>query len=315
MPGKKIIGSYRYGRGSTWTVGKVEANPQVASDDLHPPAPRATWAFSNPQPFGFKVTDTRFIVDAKVNGTPGRFVIDTGAGGIFLTRDFGVRAHVKTLTSENVNGIAGTAKGEINRLDTVEIGGNVLSNVVADSIPDSMDTEAPDGVIGFDLFGGAVVRLDASAQQLTIQDPATAQLDQTAGIPMNVDLSGGVPSVPMKMDGRIPVNAELDSGNFYYVLFGKELITRYGLTMLVDNSEVGTLQSHPVLGGVGGYEVESCGHVDSLTLGPIVYQQPPACESGSFSGRDILVGYDFLRHFDYVFDYPHGHLIMIPHKE
>ncbi len=315
LPGKKIIGSYRYGRGSTWTVAKIDANPAVTNDDLHPPPPRATWAFSNPAPFGFKVTDTRFIVDAKINGTPGRFIIDTGADGIYLTREFGVKAGVKALTSESIGGIAGTARGNILKLDSVDIGGNVLSNVVANSIPDSMDPDAPDGVIGFDLFGGAVVRLNASAQQLTISDPSAAQTDASAGIPLNVDLSDGVPNVPMKMDGRIPVSAELDSGNFYYVLFGKELITRYGLAMLVDNSVVGMLQSHPAIGGVGGYEVESCGHVDSLTLGPIVYQQPPACESSSFSGRDILVGYDFLRHFDYIFDYPHGHLIMIPHKE
>jgi len=313
--GKRLIGSYRYGRGETWTVTKVEANAAVTDADLHPPAPRATWAFSNPQPFGFTVTDMRFIVNAKVNGVAGRFIIDTGADHIYLTREFGVRAHVSKLYSESVGGIAGGANGDVDRLDTVEIGGNVLSNVIALSTPDSMDTDAPDGVIGFDLFGGAMVRLNASTRQITIENPATAQADETAGVPINVDLSDGVPSVPMKMNGRIPVNATLDSGNFYYVLFGKELITRYGLAMLVDDSIVGLLQSHPVVGGVGGFEVERCGHVDSLSLGPIVYQQPPACESGSFSGREILVGYDFLRHFDYIFDYPHGHLIMIPHKE
>jgi hypothetical protein len=314
-PGKKVIGSYRFASGSTWTVAKAEVNPPIADADLHPPAARALWTFSNPQPFTFTVTDKRFIVDAKVNGVAGRFLIDTGADHVYLTREFAAHARVKSLSRTDVGGIAGSAKGEVVRLNTLEIGGNTLSDVVAMSVGDSLDTDAPDGVIGFDLFGGAVVDLDSSTQRMTIQDPAQAPAAPADGVSMNVDLSAGVPSVPMKMDGRIAVNAELDSGNFYYVLFGKELISHDGLVMLVDDSLVGGLESHPVLGGVGGVEVERCGHVDSLSLGPIVYQQPPACASPSFSGRTIFVGFDFLRHFDYVFDYPHGRVTMIPHKE
>jgi hypothetical protein len=314
-PGKKYVASYKTeGDSDTWTNTAFDANPAVALEEFYPPAARATWNFANPNPFPMKVTDTRFIVDAKVNGVPGRFLIDTGAFGIFLTRKFAARANVKQFSSDRAYGIGGGTNTDVDRIDTLEIGGNTLSNVIAYAGSDSFDDDAPDGLIGFDLFGGAIVRLDSSTQHMTIQDPATASAGATAGVQLNVDLTGGTPSVPMKMDGTIAVNATLDSGNFYYVLFGKELITHYGLRMLVDDSVGGGLQSHPIVGGAGGFEVERCGHVDSLVLGPIVYQQPPACESGSFSGRDVLVGYDFLRHFDYVFDYPHGHLIMIPHK-
>jgi len=316
LPGKKIISSYRVGRSQyKTTYTKIEANVPIADTDFHPPAPRAVWSFTNPEPFALKTTDTRFIVDAKVNGVPGRFIVDTGADGILLTREFAHRAGVKPVTSSVVGGIGGTAKTEVDRIDSLEIGGNKLSNVVAYSEGDALDTDAPDGLIGFPLFGAALVSLDAAAGKMTISDPATSVADRSAGVTLNVDLDDGVPQVPMKINGAIAVNATLDSGNFYYVLFGKELITRYGLKMLVDSTDVGYLQSHPMMGGVGGYEADSCGHIDSIELGPIVYQNAPACESSSFSEREILIGFDYLRHFNYIFDYPHGQLVMTPHKE
>jgi predicted aspartyl protease len=294
---------------------KIEPNVPVADADLHPPAPRATWAFTNPQPFAFKTTDTRFIVDAKINGVAGKFIVDTGADGIYLTSDFAHRAHAKPFTSGMASGIGGSTKTEVDRLDSLEIGGNTLSNVVAYSGGDSMDEDAPDGLIGFSLFGAAVVSMDSEQGKMTVTDPASAEVDHTKGVVLNVDLDSGVPQVPMKMNGVIDVYATLDSGDFYYVLFGKELITHHGLKMLVDNSLVGSLGSHPIIGGVGGYEMERCGHLDSLSIGPIVYQNPPACESASFSGREILIGFDYLRHFNYIFDYPHGQLVVTPHAQ
>jgi hypothetical protein len=314
-PGKKIIGSYRYGNASsTWSYKTVEPNVALSNDALHPPQPRATWSFANALPFPFTVTDKRFIVDAKVNGVAGRFVVDTGADGIVLTRAFAARAHVKQFASGAASGIGGDTKTDVDTIDTLEVGGNTLANVVAYAQDQQPDDQAPDGLMGFDLFGGAIVKLDTAAQRMTIADPSTAA-PASSGIPINVDLSDQVPAIPMKMDGTIDVNATLDTGNPYYVLFGTDLITKGGLRMLVDSSDEGYLEAHPIIGGIGGEEADRCGHVDSLALGPIVYQNAPACESGSFSGRDILVGFDFLRHFDYVFDYPHGHLFVTPHKE
>jgi predicted aspartyl protease len=316
LPGKKIISSYRIGKSRYTTADtKIEANVTIADADFHPPAPRATWTFANPAPFPLKATDKRFIVDAKVNGVPGRFIIDTGADGIYLTSAFAKRAKVKPFSTSQASGIGGTAKTEVDRIDALELGGNTLSNAIAYSGGDSFDEDAPDGLIGFSLFGGAVVSMDSTDGQIAIADPATTAPDHNAGVVLNVDLQNGVPQVPMKINGSIDVNATLDSGNFYYVLFGKDLITSHGLKMLVDNSDIGAIESHPELGGVGGYEADRCGHIDSIALGPIVYQNAPACESPSFENREILIGFDYLRHFNFVFDYPHGQLVMTPHKE
>ncbi|HTD38370.1 MAG TPA: hypothetical protein VK669_12715, partial [Candidatus Limnocylindrales bacterium] len=81
----------------------------------------------------------------------------------------------------------------------------------------------------------------------------------------------------------------------------------------------GILQSHPIMEGVGGgYEIESCGHLDRLSFGPVVYDSPPACESksfGTFGDRYVLLGFDFIKNFNYIFDFPHSMIVMIPHKQ
>jgi hypothetical protein len=68
------------------------------------------------------------------------------------------------------------------------------------------------------------------------------------------------------------------------------------------------------VGGVGGSEEWHCGKLKSLALGPVRYQTPAACDSPSFARNEILVGLDFMRAFNYVFDYPDGLVVMMPRK-
>lgn len=320
LPGKKMIHSFRYGKGRPWVYTKVEANALISDQDLHPPAPSATWSFGNAQPFPIQVKPNRFYIDATINGVPGRFLLDTGSSEIYLTQKFASKVKLKTLwSSTRTGGAIGdeAIKTDTVKLDTVTIGGNTLSNVMAglNRSDFESDADAPDGLIGFDLFGGAVVTLDTADATMTIRDPSS-DIDASQGVPLLVDLSGNVPVVPMKLNGSIDVRAILDSGSPGHVLFSAELISQHGLKMAVDNSAVGYIQSHLYFRGVGGtdFRPAECGHIDSLTLGPIVYGGANACSTYDLSGRNVLVGFDFLKHFNIIFDYPHARMVLIPNK-
>ena len=63
-----------------------------------------------------------------------------------------------------------------------------------------------------------------------------------------------------------------------------------------------------------GYEIEHCGKLSSLTLGPIEYKPVPACDSEAFARNEILVGLDFMKAFNYVFSYPDGIVVLTPRK-
>jgi hypothetical protein len=304
--GKKIVGVLG-SPGSTYVTSftKIEG-ATVRGDELHPPPQTAQWAFTSSAPFHIKISDTRIFVDATINGFPGHFILDTGDGsGITLLPEFATRAHLTALEDTSTYGYGGAAKDTLTKIDSIQIGGNTLSNFIGDYLDIGGLKQEADGLIGQGLMGGAVVRLNFDASTLSIEPPST-DVSQVPGMHTTVDLSEGGPQIPMKLDGSITVNTELDSGTPLYVVFGKDMIYKYGLRMI---------RGERYAGGVGGVEVEECGHIDEIDLGPAHYQSPSACISPSFGGRDGLVGISFMKHFNFVFDYPQALVVITPNQQ
>lgn len=322
-PGKKVISQWHF-QGSDYThlMTHIAANQVVTDADLHPPAQTATWTFAGGQSFPMEFHDNDnsrgFFVTASFNGVKGRFLVDTGASEIALNRTFAGRVHMKPLRSEMASGIGGATKAEIGKVDTFQIGGNTLSNLIVSSLSydlwDGKDQNGNeiDGIIGYDLFGGAIVAINLDSQQMTIFDPASMQLSDSGAIPLTVDLENLVPSIPMTVNGKIGINALLDSGDLAEATFSFELASKYGLNMLVDTSIQGITSGVRFASGVGGVEREECGRVDSISVGPIVYQNAPACKSRSMSGNDAIVGFDFIKNFNIIFDYPQAKMLLLP---
>ncbi len=311
VAGKKIISKWSYDSGSYREWTKIGVNVPVSPTQLHPPTPSATWMFTNPNPFQARLITApngspRIMLDATLNGVRGRFILDTGAALIALKQDFADRAHVKPYDLVATKGIGGQVRESLARLRTLEVGGNALHNVVAEVINLGSGTlPEADGALGTDLLGGAIVTLDLDADQMTIRDPHANEVDTSRWLTANVDLSSGIPRIPMKLDG-IDVVAELDTGDAAAVLYGHDLIFKYGLT---------TLKGAGYIAGVGGRSAVQCGQLQRISFGPIRYENPVACESPDLDGSDILVGIDFLKHFNFVFDYPQGVIVLIPRRE
>ncbi len=312
-PGKQIVGSFRIGEGdgSEYRYTTIVANAPIGDDELHPPEARASWSFSNPQPFPINVTPTRTLVDAVVNGVKGRFILDTGASGIFLNEAFADRIKAQKIgAGGNALGLYGATKSDLRKVDTLRIGGNTLSNlsVVAEdfTVRDyrGLDRQNYDGLLGYDVFAAAVVTLDFRAATMTIADPGTQKSDPE-GLGVLADTSLWIPMVPMTLNRTIAVNAMLDTGSPAGLVFGPDLLYRYHLRMA---------RSIRVRAGMGSVE---CGNIDSLAIGPITYTGEMACKLDSelVAGRKILVGLDFLRHFTVVFDYPRGRLFLQLQKQ
>jgi predicted aspartyl protease len=330
LPGKKVISKYRDGHW-TFSMTKVEPNLALTPSDFHPPAQSATWDFANPNPFAISVKPHAIFVDASINGIRGRFLIDTGAAGIYVNNAFADRAHLATITTGTASGIGpNQVHLRVRRADTLSIGGNTLHNVLIDTAQFDWheDNEQPDGLIGYPLFAGAIVTLSTLDQTMQISDPSTISADTSHGLPIRVDLQGGVPVVPMTIDNRVTANALFDTGDGGFVALSQELVTKRGIPMMAhaytgnafyhpeDPSSMSDyVNSHVVICGVGGCETEACSTVSSISIGPITYQSTYACISPSLTSDDLIVGYDFLRNFDFVFDYRDGILVLKPHPQ
>lgn len=310
VPGKRAIGSFRFGEGSggTYFCRTIEPNVPVSDAQLHPPPQQAAWTFGKTSAFPMTVTTRRVLIDATVNGVKGRFILDTGASSIVLNESFADRANVKKLSAGGTAlSLYGTAPSDIRRADSISIGGNVLSNVIVHAQDFTaadyrgLDRQNYDGLLGYDVFAGAVVTLDFQNQRMTIAEPSSLQSDPT-GIGILADTSLWVPMIPMTLNRAIAVNAMLDTGSPSTLVFGPDLLYKYHLRMARN------------IGFRAGMGAVECGNIDTLQLGPITYGGEMACkvDSDLVSGRKILVGLDFLRHFTVVFDYPRGRLFLQP---
>jgi predicted aspartyl protease len=316
VDGKRFLTKYHYDDSKYIAAyDKVEINVAVAADELHPPKQTATWTFAEGTTPVELTTGNfpRIYIDAVMNGVKAKFVLDTGAGATVILDSFARQVGAKRIETSAISGIGGTVGANVYRLDTLAVGPSVLHNVVVTSglFEEFKNYEGAVGLIGFDLLAGAVVDLDLDAKTLSVMDPTKVAPDQTKGIIVHADLSDHHIRVPMKLNDKYDVIATLDSGNPLNVLFSRDLITRDRLTFFVDPYQIGSTRYG---GGVGGYEIEHCGKLSSLQLGPINYKPVPACDSSFEARNDILVGLDFMKAFNYVFDYPDGIVMMTPRK-
>ncbi len=296
LAGKKMISAYRLGNDKPLVAYETfEPNVPVSAEELHPPAARASWTFSNSGPLPITLTHDRILLDATVNGISGRFILDTGADGIIFDDQFADRVKAPTLHgSTEAQTLRGAVPTRVRRVNSIALGEATLHNVLVYSQDfraqdyRGLDWRGYDGLIGYDLFAGAIVKLDVYGSKLTILDPSTDLKDPSA-LGLIVDLSEGVPAIPMTLNKTIAVNAMLDTGNPGMVIISRDIIKKYNV------------------------KIWGCGIVESLTIGPITYADQAACE-WNFPSNDVLLGYDFLKHFNFVFDYPHGRMFMTPNK-
>ena len=322
-PGKKLIWKWTHAGENSRVHERsfAKLNVEVSDADLHPPVPSQHWTFGHSAPIPIKYVDTDFqrgiFINADVNGVPGRFLLDTGASAIVLTQKFAEKAHVRHVGSTTVYGIGyKAAHPNVDEVDTIDFGNAVLSKIRTESanfeLGDFQHGTLADGVIGFDFFAGAIVDLNLDAQTITLSDPQTMSPDKSKGMNLVVDLSNGRPRVPMTVDNRIPVRALIDTGSESNILYARDLERFHGLRMVVI-PEPGNAQSlSGTLYGVGGIEHDKCGTLDTVSLGPIIYQKAAACDTESLADRDIIVGVDFVKNFNIVFDYPQSLMILSP---
>lgn len=295
--GKRMISSYRFGGDRTlYTYDRIEPNAAISDQALHPPAPTASWSFRRPDAVPVTLTKNRILIDATVNGVAGKFILDTGATAIVFDDQFADRAHLEPIGG---NGEAGTFYGRVTvrtrRVDTIDFGSAALHNVLVDSEDfrahdyRGLDRQSLDGLIGYDLFAAAIVKLDVYDSKITILDPS-ADLTGAEGLELLVDLSRRIPAIPVTINKSLAVDALLDTGNPAVAFLSFDLAKAHDVRI-----------GSPV-----------CGNLQSLTIGSITYLGQSVCLDNF--GADMLLGYDFLKHFNYVFDYPQGRMFMMPNK-
>jgi hypothetical protein len=313
-PGVRVPSAYRYGRSFTMKLVHGAVRP-VSDAELQRPSPSAVWRFGNGDPVRISVDRGTYggravMLHASINGKPGTFLLDSGAGQVLLYRPYADRLGLTMLGATSYSGVNGGFRGaRFARADTITIGDNVLSNVVlAVSARDPDDRSPIDGILGYDVLAGALVHVDLVKETIELADPSQAMATvPKGGFAFPVNLADGTPEVNVKVAG-VDTRATFDSGNDFFAVFS-DYLTKTGRV-------VGLVEGAMFFGGVDGVATEpsSCYNLREIAIGPYRYQNATTCfGSERVFGRDGgLIGFDFLRHFDWTFDYSRAHLILSP---
>ena len=76
------------------------------------------------------------------------------------------------------------------------------------------------------------------------------------------------------------------------------------------------IEDHVEVTGVDGTGEHSlpCARLQQVLVGPYRYENSPVCfgNASFFGPNGGLVGFDFLRHFNWTFDYPESKLVLTP---
>jgi hypothetical protein len=329
-PGKKTIGAYHVGSGTIYEVQKIEANVAVSDDEIRPPAQRSTWTFGSgepspieirtyTQPYGDSV-GRAVVMKASVNGRQGTFLLDSGAYTIILFSPFADNLGLDSLAPTAYSGVSGgSVGGDLVRVKDLTIGSNVLHNVIVTKSRGKSLLEL-DGILGYDFLANALVDVDLVGLKLTILDPKQfAPTVEKTAYAFPVDLTTRHAAVHITVGNGVDANPDFDTGASFSVLLSDSLL-RSGkivpLTSTITLSNGMVVEQRTFLGGVdgSGAELEPCSRIGRMQIGPFRYENAPLCFGSGrvFGDNGGLIGFDFLRHFNWTFDYPDGKLVLTP---
>jgi hypothetical protein len=311
-PGVRIPSGFKAGRNSTFTLVRGAVRP-VSDDELRGPAPIPVWSFGSA---GAPIEIHRrtysggreVILHASVNGHPGTFLLDSGASQILLYRPYADKLGLAMLGNTSYSGINGGVRtSRFARADTIAVGDSTLSNVIV-AVPQREVKDTVDGIIGFDLLAGAVVHVDLVHETIAFGDPAQVQPTVGKGaFAFPVSLSDNTPEVRVKVAG-IETRATFDTGDDFFMSLSDSLKTSGRL--------VSVSQTLRYFTGVDGIttEPQSCYDIKESSIGPYRYENVTIClGKESVFGKDGgLIGFDFLRHFNWTFDYPRSRVVLTP---
>ena len=330
-PGKRYVEAVRFNESKRASrVTSFEPNVAVSDADLHPPAPTSTWTFGQGNPTPIEIVEhtqqysnsgARAVhVELSMNGHMGHFLFDSGAGGMLVSGAFAKAAGLKEIGHTAFSGVNGRGvAATIARADTIGIGGSTLHNVlVTQTKGGGASGRGLDGILGYDVLAAAVVNVNLVNKTMTIRDPDGYEAPVTKGAyAFPVDLSNFHAGVPVKVNDVVLPSVWLDTGDDFFVIFPHALEKKaIALSNTVTIGQAFTVDTVVYFGGVDGSGAEParCVRLNEILIGPYRYQKALSCfaPNDAFGSEGGLIGFDFLRHFNWTFDYPHGKVVLTP---
>jgi hypothetical protein len=124
---------------------------------------------------GFTLQSNLILVEVVVNGSGGQFILDTGAAGTVLTKEFAERLKLEEVDRSAGAGAGGAVAMSIVRVDSITVAG-ITDRAIACPVMDIADVrdhvgDNIDGILGFDFFGSGTLHVDYPARRVSFERP------------------------------------------------------------------------------------------------------------------------------------------------
>ena len=266
----------------------------------------------------FDMDDGEIGLEVKLNGTPERVFLDSGAGGIALAQSAATALGLKSSGFLEVRGYGGSTDQHPVLMHTLEVPGAVqLTDVAAIAIdlPEQLNnyfTRPLAGFVGYDLLSHFAVRIDFPHKKLTFIGADSFHPTAADGVEMPLTLDSNLPTIQAHADALPPSQFLIDTGD------ADAAVRLYGPYIAANN--LGKKYPHGAMtvgGGIGGVSRSRRTRIKSFTVAGITFPNIPADFSLDTKGGASIVnagslGSRLLSRFIITFDYPHNRVFFAP---
>lgn len=305
-----------------WKTTSLDDAGRVAPGELAIPPSRG--------PFGFPagVTDVRLpvmfedgaiIVHVTIGGRGLDLQLDSGSSGIVIDADVASQLGLEKFdTQRDSQSTSHEVSSAI--VSDIDVGQLSMRNVVVECLPFYFNPDAEHkvvGLLGYDFFAGAVVKVDYVNDTVDAFDAASFKAPAGALEKLPIKLDDQVPMVDAQLGSGDPGNFIVDTGAQSFIIFDD-----FARAHSNDIARIGYADGRRVYypkelaEGVGGYFYLQPVQARTFFLGNEGFEDVRLAQAANFAGEDIdgLVGYPILQFFDVYFDYADSTIMLQPNS-
>ncbi len=305
-----------------WTLISLRFDEPIAATEFEIPADRrALVEFPAGQTsvrLPARIVNGKVIVRLTVAGRGLDFLLDSGASDIVFDASVATSMHLQQY-GRTTQEIAGRFDRSRAIIPEIRVGDLQMHDVVVSTIPFELASN-PDtkvvGLLGFDFFKDAVVRVDYHAGRVDAYEPAHfSPPDGSYTLPVALD--DGVPLVSAEIGGARGDHFILDTGSSFTILFSAFAADHPQAVRATGILGLGDAAREPVAGvGVGGLISLTPGVVKVMRFGGAEFDDVPVYVTRSSRAleredEDGLIGAPTLQRFVVYFDYARGRVDLI----
>ncbi|QIL74903.1 MULTISPECIES: pepsin/retropepsin-like aspartic protease family protein [Hymenobacter] len=277
----------------------------------------------------YKSQGNLLVIPVYLNGKgPYNFLLDTGiATSVITNPKLGRHLGVQTTKSYSVSGVGKKAPVLAHRTNSVRVEFAGIEAPSMHFIVVSKQVVAFEalmgiqihGILGFDLFRSFIVSIHPTQGQITFTDPTAprpATDESWSSLPIELDDSRPYITTNIAVTGSqaIPLRLMLDTGAGHALSLEMGSDSRLTLPVERQRADLGYGFSGLIQGYLGPIALLQLGSYQLRSL-QTAFPDPHNLVDRVTVARSGTLGFDVLRRFDFIIDYPHNRLLLRPTSE